>query len=82
MLGGSNMLVHPLSRMDEHIEDEHVSHVQFLQFLLTDTPFMDEARHTFLIHHHIDIYICIIGLLLFDNKYNKVSKNSTELRSF
>ena len=76
------MLVRPLSRMDEHIEDEHVSHVQFLQFLLTDAPFMDKARHTFLIHHHIYIYICIIGLLLFDNKYNKVSKNSTELRSF
>ena len=41
------MLVRPLSRMDEHIKDEHVSYVQFLHFLLTDAPFMDEGRHTF-----------------------------------
>ena len=41
------MLVRPLSRTDKHIEDEHVSYVQFLHFLLTDAPFMDKARHTF-----------------------------------
>ena len=41
------MLVRPLSRMDEHIKDEHVPYVQSLHFLLTDAPFMDEARHTF-----------------------------------
>ena len=41
------MLIRPLSRTDEHIKDEHVSYVQFLHFLLTDAPFMDEAIHTF-----------------------------------
>ena len=30
------MLVHPLSRTDEHIEDEHAPHVQSFYFLLTD----------------------------------------------
>ena len=44
---GTNMLVHPLSRTDEHIEDEHVPYIQSLHFLLTNAPFMDEARHTF-----------------------------------
>ena len=39
--------IHPLSRTDEHIEDEHVPYIQSLHFLLTDAPFMDEARHTF-----------------------------------
>ena len=47
MLEGYNMLVHPLSRTDEDIEDEHVPYVQSLHFLLTDAPFMDEVRHTF-----------------------------------
>ena len=30
------MLVHPLSRTDEHIEDEHAPHVQSFYFLLTN----------------------------------------------
>ena len=30
------MLVHPLLRTDEHIEDEHAPHVQSFYFLLTD----------------------------------------------
>ena len=30
------MLIHPLSRTDEHIEDEHAPHVQSFYFLLMD----------------------------------------------
>ena len=46
------MLVRPLSRTDEVIEDEHVSHVQSLQFLLTGDPYGRSETCAFSIHHH------------------------------
>ena len=41
---GLNMLVRPLSRTDEVIEDEHVSHVQSLSPFSRAT-LMDKVRH-------------------------------------
>ena len=47
---GTNMLIHPLSRTDEHIEDEHVPYVQSFYFLLTDALLWTK-RDILLIHH-------------------------------
>ena len=52
---GTNMLVHPLSRMDEHIEDEHVPYVQSLYFLLTDALLWTK-RDILLIHHQYTFF--------------------------
>ena len=47
---GTNMLIHPLSRTDEHVEDEHVLYVQSLHFLLTDALLWTK-RDILLVHH-------------------------------
>ena len=51
-MDGTNMLIHPLSRTDKHIEDEHVPYVQSLYFLLTNALLWTK-RDILLIHHQL-----------------------------